>query len=88
MKWQLISESFDAFNYNDKPENQYGEKWQKVNGTYIDSVIDSIIRDIQIDPYDDGPKMERISLGSLHICEDGHLIATFYGGANGGGLRG
>ena len=32
--------------------------------------------------------MESLSLGSLHICEDGHLIATLYGGANGGGFRG
>ena len=32
--------------------------------------------------------MESLSLGSLHMCEDGHLIASFYGGANGGGFRG
>lgn len=88
MKWRLISESWDAFNYDDKPENQYGEKWQSVSGTYIDAAINDIIKDVQIDLYEDGPKLESMSLGSLHICEDGHLIATFYGGANGGGFRG
>ena len=46
MKWKLISESWDAFNYDDKPENQYGEKWQSVTGTFIDSAITEIIRDV------------------------------------------
>ena len=85
--WVLFSESWDP-EYDDQPVNQWGEKWQRVTGTYLNSVIESIMKDIQIDPTEDGPKMESLSLGSLHMCEDGHLIATIYGGANGGGLRG
>ena len=46
------------------------------------------MKDVQIDPSDNGPRMEKLTLGSLHMCEDGHLIATIYGGANGGGFRG
>lgn len=85
--WGLFSESWDP-EYDDQPVNQWGEKWERLSGTYLNSVIESIMKDIQIDPTEDGPKMESLSLGSLHMCEDGHLIATIYGGANGGGLRG
>ena len=84
---RLTTESWDP-SYDDKPVNQWGEKWQKISGTYLNSVIDDIIKDVQIDPFEDGPKIERLYLGSLHLCEDGHLIATIYGGANGGGFRG
>jgi hypothetical protein len=83
----LINESWDP-KYDDQPVNQWGEKWERLQGTYLNSVIESIMKDIQIDPTEDGPKMERLSLGSLHMCEDGHLIVTIYGGANGGGFRG
>ena len=82
-----INESWDP-DYDDQPCNQFGEKWQIVKDTYLDQVIKDIMEDIQIDPYHDGPKMERLALGNLHLCEDGHLIATIYGGANGGGFRG
>lgn len=82
-----INESWDP-KYDDQPVNQWGEKWEMLRGTYLNSVIESIMKDIQIDPTEDGPKIESLSLGSLHICEDGHLIATIYGGANGGGFRG
>ena len=82
-----INESWDP-KYDDQPVNQWGEKWQSLSGTWLNSVIDNIIKDVQIDPFEDGPKLESLSLGSLHICEDGHLIATIYGGANGGGFRG
>ena len=85
--WELFSESWDP-KYDDQPVNQYGEKWERLSGTFLNSVIESIMKDIQIDPTEDSPKLESLSLGSLHICEDGHLIATIYGGANGGGLRG
>ena len=68
--------------------NQFGEKWQSVKNTYLGQVLKDIMEDVQIDPYNDGPKLESLSLGNLHICEDGHLIATIYGGANGGGFRG
>lgn len=86
--WKLISESWDP-KYDDQPVNQWGEKWERLSGTFLNSVIESIMKDIRVDSSDeDGPRMERISLGSLHICEDGHLIAEIYGGANGGGLRG
>lgn len=84
----LINESWDP-KYDDQPVNQWGEKWERLRGTYLNSVIESIMKDIRVDSSDeDGPRMERISLGSLHMCEDGHLIATIYGGANGGGFCG
>ena len=67
MKWKLISEGWDAFSYADKSVNQYGEKWQSVSGTYIDAAINDIIKDVQIDPYEDDPKMESLTLGSLHM---------------------
>lgn len=86
--WELFSECLDP-EYADKPENQFGEKWEKLSGTYLNSVLESIMRDIRVDSSDeDGPRMERMSLGGLHICEDGHLIAEIYGGANGGGFQG
>ena len=84
---RFVTESWDP-SYDDKPVNQFGEKWQKISDTWLNSVIDHVIKDIQIDPFEDGPKIESLSLGSLHLCEDGHLIATIYGGANGGGFRG
>ena len=86
--YDLFSESLDP-EYDDKPENQFGEKWERLSGTYLNSILESIMKDIRVDSSDeDGPRMERMSLGSLHICEDGHLIATIYGGANGGGFCG
>ena len=84
---ELFMESWDH-SFDDKPVNQYGEKWQLVQGTYLNSVINDIIKDVQIDPCADGPRMESLELGSLHICDDGHLIVSLYGGANGGGMRG
>lgn len=87
-EYELFSEGLDP-KYADQPENQYGEKWERLSGTYLNSVIESIMKDIRVDSSDeDGPRMERMSLGDLHICEDGHLIAEIYGGANGGGFRG
>ena len=84
---ELFMESWDPA-YDDQPVNQWGEKWQLITETYLNALIENIIKDVQIDPYEDGPKLESLSLGGLHICEDGHLIATIYGGANGGGFRG
>lgn len=84
---RLTTESWDP-DYDDKPVNQFGEKWQKISGTWLNSAIDHVIKDVQIDPFEDGPKIESLSLGSLHLCEGGYLIATIYGGANGGGFRG
>lgn len=83
----LFLESWDP-SYYDKPENQYGEKWMHITGTYINGAIEDIIKDVQIDPYQDGPKLESLSLSCLNLCDDGHLVAEFYGGANGGGFRG
>ena len=84
----FVAESMDP-EYGDKPENQYGEKWMRLQSTYLNGILDFIMKDIRVDSSDeDGPRMERMSLGDLHICEDGHLIAEIYGGANGGGLRG
>ena len=82
-----VSESLDP-EYSDKDENQYGEKWSRIKDTYLGGVLEGIMKDIQIDPTEEGPKMERISLSDLHICEDGHLVAEIFGGANGGGFRG
>ena len=83
----LFAESWDP-SYYDKPENQYGEKWMHITGTYINGVIEDIIKDVQIDPFQDGPKLESLSLSCLNLCDDGHLVAEFSGGANGGGFRG
>jgi hypothetical protein len=83
----MVKESLDP-EYADKPENQYGEKWQRVTDTYLNAVIDGIMRDIRIDPSDEGMRIERISISDLHICEDGHLVLEVFGGANGGGFTG
>ena len=84
----MVNESLDP-EYADKDENQYGEKWSRIKDTYLNGILDSIMKDIRVDSSDeDGPRMERISLSDLHICEDGHLVAEIFGGANGGGMRG
>ena len=85
--YDLFKESWDSA-FNDKPVNQYGEKWQALTDTYLNEAINDVIRDVQIEPYDTDPKLERLVLDSLHVCEDGHVVAEFYGGANGGGMRG
>lgn len=38
--------------------------------------------------YDDGPKLERLCISSIHILKSRNLIVTLFGGANGGGMRG
>ena len=42
---RFTTESWDP-SYDDKPVNQWGEKWQKISGTYLNSVIDDIIKDV------------------------------------------
>lgn len=38
--------------------------------------------------YDDGPKLERLNIDSVHLMSNSNLIVTVFGGANGGGMRG
>ena len=38
--------------------------------------------------FDDGPKLERLSIDGVHMTKNGNLIVTIFGGANGGGMRG
>ena len=42
---KLTTENWDS-SYDDKPVNQFGEKWQKISGTYLNSVIDHVIKDV------------------------------------------
>ncbi len=42
---RFVAESWDP-DYDDKPVNQFGEKWQSLTGTYLNSTIDYIIRDL------------------------------------------
>jgi len=38
--------------------------------------------------FDDGPKLERLGIDSVHMMSSGNLIVTIFGGANGGGMVG
>ena len=40
-----IDESWNL-DYDDKPVNQFGEKWQKISGTWLNSVLYDIIKDV------------------------------------------
>ena len=42
---RLTTESWDP-DYDDKPVNQFGEKWQKISDTWLNSTIDYIIKDL------------------------------------------
>lgn len=71
--------------YDDKPENQWGEKWTKLDSNHgIFHAVDEIVRDCQADP-DEYHKEDSLGLGSVHKTEDGHYIVTLFGGCNGGG---
>ena len=40
-----VDESWDP-DYDDKPMNQFGEKWQKISGTWLNSVLEDIMNDV------------------------------------------
>ena len=42
---RLTTESWDP-SYDDKPVNQFGEKWQKISDTWLNSTIEYIIKDL------------------------------------------
>lgn len=73
--------------FDDKPTNQFGERWQKLrNDDWLVVAIDSIAKDCQLDPSDFGPKVDSINVSSVHMLNSGNLIVTVFGGANGGGI--
>lgn len=85
---RLINESWKP-EFDDKPVNQWGEKWQSLKPCeWLYGIVDSATKDCQIDLYEDGPKLERLSIDSIHLLSNGNLIVTIFGGANGGGMEG
>lgn len=79
-------ESWDS-DYEDKEENQFGEKWHKIDCKhYIYDIVERAISDCMIDPDSQHLEVDRLSLNSIHqVDSDGHYIACIFGGANGGG---
>ena len=73
--------------YEDKEENQFGEKWRKIDCKhYIYDIVERAISDCMIDPDSQHLEVDRLSLNSIHqVDSDGHYIACIFGGANGGG---
>ena len=85
---KLISERWES-KYDDMPYNQWGEKWQSLKPCeWLYGIVDSATKDCQIDLYEDGPKLEKLSIDSVHLLSNGNLIVTIFGGANGGGMQG
>ena len=75
--------------FDDKPVNQWGERWQSLSRTnWLFNTIEEAAKDCQIDLFDDGPKLERLGIDSIHMVKSGNLIVTIFGGANGGGMVG
>lgn len=75
--------------YDDKPVNQWGEKWTKLpNSHYVVGHIDDVADDCQIDPSTRGPKIDNLNVSSVHAFSDGRLLVTVFGGANGGEMPG
>ena len=75
--------------FDDKPVNQWGERWQSLSrSNWLFNTIEEAAKDCQIDLFDDGPKLERLGIDSVHMMASGNLIVTIFGGANGGGMRG
>ena len=71
--------------YDDKPVNQWGERWFKVpNNDAMSEIVDEIVKDCCADP-DLDFMPDNIRLSSLHRVEGGYYIATVFGGCNGGG---
>ena len=75
--------------YEDKDENEFGEKWHKIdNNHYVCSIIQQAIADcvVDSDPAKNHRDVDSLHLQSVHqIDPNGHYIACFGGGANGGG---
>lgn len=87
-KMRRIVESWQP-DFDDKPVNQWGEKWQKLKQTdWLYALVDDAAKDCQIDLYEDGPRLESLNISSIHILKNRNLIVTIFGGANGGGMRG
>lgn len=75
--------------FDDKPVNQWGERWQSLpQSDWLFATVEEAAKDCQIDLFDDGPKLERLGIDSIHMVKSGNLIVTIFGGANGGGMRG
>lgn len=75
--------------FDDKPVNQWGERWQSLSRSdWLFATVEEAAKDCQIDLFDDGPKLERLGIDSIHMVNSGNLIVTIFGGANGGGMRG
>ena len=87
-KMKRIVESWQP-DFDDKPVNQWGEKWQRLKQTdWLYSLVDKAAKDCQIDLYEDGPSLEKLHISSVHILKNRNLIVTVFGGANGGGMQG
>ena len=75
--------------FDDKPVNQWGERWESLpHSDWLFATVEKAAKDCQIDLFDDGPKLERLGIDSVHMVKNGNLIVTIFGGANGGGMRG
>ena len=88
MKMKQLIESWQP-DFDDKPVNQWGEKWQRLKpNDWLFAIVNDAAKDCQIDPYEDGPRLERLHINSVHLLNNGNLIVTVFGGANGGGMQG
>lgn len=87
-KMRRIVESWQP-DFDDKSVNQWGERWQKLKSTdWLYALVDGAAKDCQIDLYEDGPRLEKLNISSVHILKNRNLIVTIFGGANGGGMQG
>lgn len=87
-KMKRIVESWKP-DFDDKPVNQWGERWQKLKSTdWLYALVDSAAKDCQIDLYDDGPRLEKLHISNVHILKNRNLIVTVFGGANSCGMQG
>ena len=89
LKLKKLTESWKP-EFDNKPVNQWGEKWKKLeNENWITSYIEQLADDCMIDPTENGPKIDRLGISSVHVVENtGNLIVTVFGGANGGRITG
>ena len=75
--------------FDDKQVNQWGERWQSLpRSDWLFATVEEAAKDCQIDLFDDGPKLEKLRIDSIHMVKSGDLIVTIFGGANGGGMKG
>lgn len=73
--------------YDDKPVNQWGEKWMDIpSSDWIFVVVNDIVKDCQADP-DEEHKEDSLRLSSVHRTEYDDYIITVFGGCNGAGTE-